>query len=223
MEVDIEKWLSGLQHSGCPDEFETKVLLDHFGIPSPHGLRLDPNETFDSRIIQPPYVLKVCSSYILHKTDQGGILLNVSADKVEPEIRNLKNKFPDTPVLVEEHISFHGPEFIVGALMDPSFGPAVMVGAGGILTELLKDVAFRLVPCSVRETRNMLDELMVSPIFKGFRGFECDANQLAEIISRVAKLVLSLKDRFSQLDINPIVYIQDRWTALDAKLVLNTI
>ena len=116
-----------------------------------------------------------------------------------------------------------GSEFILGALVDPSFGPAVMVGAGGILTELYKDVSFRLVPCTLEEARRMLGELTVSPVLQGFRGLRIDSDTLAETIIRVSRVVQDLGDRFSQLDINPLVYAGGRWVVLDAKLVLNPV
>ena len=185
------------------------------------ALPICPEEIFQPEIITPPYVLKVCSSKILHKTDQGGVFINVGTDEIEMKICRLREKFPGTSILVEEYISFQSPEFIVGGLVDPSFGPAVMIGAGGILTELFKDVAFRLAPCSFPEARRMLDELVISPVFSGFRGLKHDPDQLAVIITRAAKLILRLENRFSQLDINPLVYTRGKWIALDAKLVFD--
>ena len=124
--------------------------------------------------------------------------------------------------LVEEQLSPRGPELIIGALVDPDFGPAVMVGAGGILTELYRDVSFRLAPCDAEEARDMLGELAVAPLFAGFRGIALDADALARVIVAAGQLAVELGPSFSQLDINPIVSVGNGFVALDAKLVLAT-
>jgi 3-hydroxypropionyl-CoA synthetase (ADP-forming) len=105
-------------------------------------------------------------------------------------------------------------------MMDPVFGPAVMVGAGGIFTELFKDVTFRLAPCPQEEALRMLKELTVYPLIEGYRGSTIDPNKFARIISIVGNMIVDLGNVFSQLDINPIVYSEGRWAALDAMIVL---
>jgi 3-hydroxypropionyl-CoA synthetase (ADP-forming) len=116
---------------------------------------------------------------------------------------------------------YSGTEFIIGSTVDPVLGPAIMAGAGGILTELYKDIAFRLSPCTLDGATEMLDGLIIAPIFNGFRGISLDKRGLAEIISNVSYLVDEIGDKFSQLDINPIVYSQNKWVILDAKLTLS--
>lgn len=206
---------------GSPDEFETKQLLSEAGISVPRGIRLLPGEKFDGNKLTYPVVVKVCSAHILHKTDRDGVLVGVESFRIEETLKEFEIKFPDTPILVEEQIYFRGPELIVGALVDPGFGTAVMVGAGGVLTELYKDVAFRLAPVSVQEAGRMIEELTISPAFLGYRGLKCDPVSLSHIISAAADLAIEIGERFSQLDINPLVFSGDRWIALDAKLVLD--
>ncbi len=148
--------------------------------PTGAGTRNDASPGFD-----PPYVLKVCSAEILHKTDQGGVRLGVDRSGLcLLSVSELQAKFPRSDLLVEEQVRFVGSEFIIGAFRDPSFGPALMVGAGGILTELYQDVAFRLVPCSIAEAMRMLRELKVFPVLEGFRGLSMDAGALAESVAR---------------------------------------
>jgi len=96
-----------------------------------------------------------------------------------------------------------------------------MAGAGGILTELYKDVAFRLVPCSRGESLRMLKELAVYPALEGFRGPAMDPAGLAELVARVSAMVEDFADLFSQLDLNPLVFTPRGWTVLDAKLILS--
>jgi acetyltransferase len=117
-------------------------------------------------------------------------------------------------------VPYRGGEIIIGALHDPTFGPAVMVGAGGILTELYKDVAFRLAPFAAEEAHLMLEELTIYPTLRGYRGLSGDADSLADILSKVAGLALELIREGCQLDINPIVWSRDRWVALDVKAII---
>ena len=121
---------------------------------------------------------------------------------------------------MEEMCAYSGTEFIIGSTVDPVFGRTIMAGAGGILTEIYKDVSFRLSPCTVDTALEMLDGLVVAPLFSGFRGIWLDKRGLAEIVSKVSYLVEDIGDRFSQLDINPIVYSRDKWIVLDSKLLL---
>jgi succinyl-CoA synthetase beta subunit len=206
---------------GYPDEFETKILLSECGIPVPRGMRFLPGEKFDKDNLIYPVVVKVCSAHILHKTDQDGVVMGVESCRIEKVLKDFEKKFPDTPILVEEQIHFRGPELIVGALVDPDFGTAVMVGAGGVLTELYKDVAFRLAPLTFQEADRMIRELTVSPAFFGYRGLKCDPDGLSRIISATAEFAVGIGERFSQLDINPLVFSGNKWIALDAKLVLD--
>jgi len=165
-------------------------------------------------------VLKVCSPDILHKTEHGGVVLGVDAARLAAEVTAMRGRFPGQAILVEEQVRIQGSECIVGALVDEEFGPAVMVGAGGILTELYRDIAFRLAPCSVGEAHRMIAELKIAPLFKGFRGITLDAEGLARTIAAVADLTLDLGTSFSQLDLNPLGFVGDGWVTLDAKLVL---
>ena len=93
--------------------------------------------------------------------------------------------------------------------------------AGGILTELYKDVAFRLAPCTAKEAHLMLEELTIYPTLRGYRGLSGDADSLADIVAKVAELALQLIREGCQLDINPIVCCRDRWIALDVKAIIS--
>jgi succinyl-CoA synthetase beta subunit len=206
---------------GYPDEFETKLLLSEIGIPVPYGIRILPGEKFDKNNFIYPVVVKVCSAHILHKTERNGVVMGVESGRIDEVLKEFENNFPNTPILVEEQIHFRGPELIVGALVDPSFGPAVMVGAGGVLAELYKDVAFRLAPLTFQEAGRMIRELAVAPAFFGYRGLKCDSDSLSRIISATADFAVGIGESFSQLDINPLVFSDNKWIALDSKLVID--
>jgi len=220
MEEKLKLWLETLGEKKNPDEFDAKQLMTLYSIRTPQGKRIGPLEVLDVQTINPPYVLKVCSSDILHKTEMQGVILNNDRENITENFEIMRQRFPREPILVENQAGFMGPEFIVGIIRDPVLGHAVMVGAGGVLTEIYKDTAFRLAPCSVTDAMDMIDELVLAPVFNNFRGIILDKGKLAVTISQVARLAHDLGDRLSQLDINPIVFSEGEWIALDVKVVL---
>lgn len=220
MKKKLEHWIETLENHEKPDEFDAKQLVRLYSIKVPGGKRLKPGDKFLTDRIKPPFVLKVCSSDILHKTELQGVLLNNDKESVQDNFAMMQKRFPNENILVENQTGFMGPEFIIGVIKDPALGHAVMVGAGGVMTEIYKDTAFRLAPCSVNEAADMLDELDLSPVFDDFRGMSLDKEKLAVTISRVSKLAYDLGDKLSQLDINPIVFSGDDWVALDVKVML---
>jgi acetyltransferase len=225
-EALVRKWRSSLLLPGRPNEWECKRLLEDMGISTPRGVYLGPGAFpatgGDVSVLGTAgrCAVKVCSGEILHKTEQKGIALDVSENDLPAAVARLEQAFPSAGILVEEMVRHEGSEIIIGALHDPTFGPAVMAGAGGILTELYKDVAFRLAPCTKQQAHNLLEELAIYPTLKGYRGLSADVDSLADIIRRVAELSVHLIRRDCQLDINPIVWSRDRWVALDVKIML---
>lgn len=217
--MNINKWIEGLIIPGKPDEWEVKELFKLYNIIVPNGELIRATENFSNTGLQKPLVVKVCDPNILHKTDLGGVKLNVQ-DNLKETIVEMKSKFPGSNILVEEMVPYTGIEFIIGALVDPDFGPALMVGAGGILTELYKDVRFRLAPISKSEAIRMLKELTVADILQGYRGSLMELSSLAELVVSVGDLVNDLGSFFNQLDINPVVFSGGKWVALDGMSIL---
>ena len=227
MAAIVERWRSSLSIPGKPNEWESKLLLRSVGIAVPRGVFIEAGESVSpesdiSVLGTSGYcVVKVCSGEILHKTEKEGVFLDVPENRLPATVLNLQRRFPSAGILVEEMVPYRAGEIIIGALYDPTFGPAVMVGAGGILTELYKDVAFRLAPCTAKEAHLMIEELTIYPTLRGYRGLSSDADSLAKIVAGVADLALQLIRAGCQLDINPIVWSQDRWIALDVKVILS--
>jgi len=219
MKEKLTLWLKSLGNKKNPDEFDAKQLVKLYSIKVPEGKRLGPEDSLDIEGIQSPYVIKVCSSSILHKTELQGVVLNNDRESVSDNFKMMQARFVNENILVENQTNFMGPEFIIGIIKDSALGHAVMVGAGGVLTEIYKDTSFRLAPCSVNEAKDMIDELVLSPIFENFRGILLDKGKLAVTISQVSKLADDLGDSLSQLDINPIVFSDGDWIALDVKVL----
>ncbi len=215
------KWIKELKIGSKPDEWEVKKLLNDFGINTPPGVLLKPDDLFKPDDLSPPFVVKVCDSKILHKSDIGGVRLKVGKN-IHTVIDEMRSEFEGCNLLIEEMVPYSGIEFIIGALIDPTFGPALMVGAGGILTELYKDVNFRLIPFTVNEAHRMLRELTIADVLEGYRGSDMDISSLADLLVSVGDLVVELGDDFNQLDINPVVFCDNNWLALDGMAILNS-
>lgn len=216
-------WLSSLATPGRPDEYEVKRLLCDYGIPCPKGVRIASDATVDLSGLQQPFAVKVCSPDVLHKTEQRAVLLKRTMENIDEAVADLRSRFPGEAVLIEEMIAFDAPEIIVGGLQDSVLGAALMVGAGGIMTELYKDVAFRLAPLPQEEVGRMLDELAIAPVFSNFRGFKHNKKELVAICSAVSRLLAMFGGACKQLDINPLVYnLEKGWHALDGLMEIDT-
>jgi len=175
-----------------------------------------------------PVVLKVVSEHIIHKSDVGGVKVNIKNDaeleKAFNEImKNAKEKVPNANIrgmLVVEMLAEKGVETIVGSTQDPAFGPTIMFGLGGIYVEVLKDVTFRISPISKPEAEQMVKEIKTYPLLAGVRGQKPkDIDAVADVIQKVSVLVDALRD-IAELDINPLVALEKGAVALDARITL---
>jgi hypothetical protein len=213
--------LAALRRQGrtALSEVETKTLLREHGIPTT-DFRVPSRNELANIDVRFPVAVKVSSPSIQHKTDVGGVILDVR-DKCELEeaYQALKAKFPQADVLVEP-MEKGQVSAIVGLLHDPAFGLAIMVGAGGIMTELYKDVSFRAVPVEKDDVEEMLGELRSAALFSGFRGIKADRAALIDLMLDTARLGEKLGEHIDTLDLNPVVVKEKGCVAVDAKLVL---
>ncbi|MEK6971568.1 MAG: acetate--CoA ligase family protein, partial [Thermoproteota archaeon] len=123
-------------------------------------------------------------------------------------------------ILLEKMVP-KGTELIVGLQNDPQFGPVIMVGIGGVLTEVFRDVAFRMLPITTSDAKSMLDELKGSKMLKGFRGSEpIDINMLSKALVQIGKLGVDNASHFDSIDFNPIVVYPKSYAVVDAKIIL---
>jgi acyl-CoA synthetase (NDP forming) len=163
-----------------------------------------------------PVALKIRSPDILHKTESGGVALHLgTADMVRSAATNLlasaATAFPQARLdgfLVQEMVS--GVEMIAGARVDPLYGPLLVVGAGGILVELVNDVALRLLPVSAADVRAMIDSLKASKLLAGFRGQPAaDRAALEEAVSAIGTFFLDHREDIKDIEINPLMIRSD--------------
>jgi acetyltransferase len=173
-----------------------------------------------------PVVIKALSPDVVHKSDVGAIALNLhdaaavkeACAKIESRV---KAAIPDARIegfTVEEMVM--GTEIIVGMSRDPSFGPLMMVGMGGIFVEVYKDVSFGLLPLSREDSLAMIDGIKAQALLDGARGRpKLDRGELAEILVRIGNLVEAVPD-IEELDLNPLVITEKGLVAIDARVIL---
>jgi acetyltransferase len=210
---------------------EAREVLEAYGFPVPQSrLAETPEEAVDiAEEIGYPVVLKVASPDILHKTDVGGVKLNLNSpvdvrDAFDLIVYRASRYMPDARVwgcLVQEMVT-GGREILVGMNRDPQFGPLVAFGLGGIYVEALKDVAFRVAPFSRKEADEMIHEIRSYPLLEGVRGeAPADHDAMIDALMRISQLVTDFPE-IVELDINPLtVFEEDRGAlAIDMRLVL---
>ncbi|MGC9307577.1 MAG: acetate--CoA ligase family protein [Thermoplasmatota archaeon] len=199
-------------------EDQAKEMLQRYDIPTTEYAVVSSADEAAELDIAFPLVAKVCSPDILHKTDVGGVQLNIqSLEQLHDAVASLVEHF-DAPVLVE-HMEPSGVEMIAGLLNDPSFGLSIMAGMGGVFTELYNDVAFRLVPITRRDAEAMLDDLKASQLFEGFRDMHLDRNALIDMLLSLSTLG-SDHPSLHQMDLNPVLVYEDGIRVVDAKVII---
>jgi acetyl-CoA synthetase (ADP-forming) len=209
-------------------EFEARQVLGQYKIPlAKWGLAKKViDATTLSKKIGFPVTLKIVSRDIVHKADVGGVLLNLNSEKEVEQafnqiIKNVKKYKPKARIdgiLVQKMIK-DGQEIIVGGKKDPQFGQILMFGGGGVLVELLEDVAFRVVPVSKKDADEMMQETKFYQILNGFRGKKYDVNSVLDILLKTSKL-LEQNPEIIELDLNPVIVCQKNAFAVDARIAV---
>lgn len=214
-------------------EVESKELLGEYGVKVDKAFVV----TSEDQAVQAaedmtyPIVMKIESAEILHKSDVGGVKLNIgSLEEVRVAYREImesvtKHK-PNAKIngILMQRMLPQGVEVIIGANNDPQFGPMVLVGLGGVFVEVFKDVSLYPAPLNKNEAYEMVESLKSYKMLKGYRGSEpCDIQALAETIVQVSDFMEKNKDRVSELDINPLfVYPEGEGVGVaDALVILN--
>jgi succinyl-CoA synthetase beta subunit len=158
-----------------------------------------------------PVALKIRSADIVHKTEAGGVVLDLragdavkaAADALIARARKADPRARIQGLLVQEMVS--GMEAIVGARSDPLYGPLLLVGTGGILVELARDAALRLLPVTAEDVDEMIDELKLARLLAGFRGQPADRAALAQAALAIGRLFLDHRARIKDIEINPLM------------------
>ncbi len=199
------------------NEYEAKLLLKDYGIKVPKGVLINDLSEIDNLSLNYPLVAKIASEKILHKSDVGGVVLNIrNKDELKEKVKELMDKF-FSPILVEEMLS-GGIEIIVGVTKDATFGHAIMFGLGGIFTEVFKDVTFRVIPISRLDAELMLNEIKGKKILEGYRGVKVSKEAIIDLLLKVSKFVEENAD-VEGMDLNPVLARENDCVVLDAKII----
>lgn len=213
------------------DELAGKQLLAAYGITVPRSSIVPGAVEVIGALngLTPPFVVKVVSPDILHKSDAGGVKVNLrSAGEVEDAIRNMMRQPAIAAARIDgfliEEMAPAGQEIVVGGLRDDQFGPLVMVGLGGIFVEVFADVAFRICPVTRFDAEEMIDELKGAAMLKGARGTKPVSREaIIETLLKVGGehgLLMRHADDIREADINPLIVSETGAVAVDARFIL---
>ena len=208
-------------------EESAKAILTEYGIKvPPYALVKNAQEAQDkAKQLGFPLVAKIVSPDILHKTDVKGVRVGL---KTEQEVRDafddmyerLSSKYHTKGVILEKMVD-SGLEVIVGLQNDPQFGPVIMFGLGGIYTEIFKDVAFRILPITPEDVKEMTEDLKGNSMLKGFRGSQpIAASMLSDMLIKIGQLGLDSAPYYESVDFNPIILYPNDYFVVDAKILL---
>ena len=198
-------------------EEEGLEILRAYGFPLPQSsLAKNENEAVKiAKKIGHPVVMKIASPQIIHKSDAGGVKVNLTNDnevkvafkEIVKNAKKYNKKAEIKGVLIVEMVK-GGKEMIIGSKLEPGFGPVIMLGMGGIYVEVLKDVTFRLAPVTDREANDMISSIKTKKILEGVRGEKpSDIKKLSECIQRLSQLVTDFKE-IKELDMNPVLVME---------------
>jgi acyl-CoA synthetase (NDP forming) len=217
MDKQVRELVKG---KGLLAENEVKDLMKTYGIRTTKYKVINKESDLKNLGLKFPVALKVCSSKILHKTDVGGVKLGIKdIDELKKNFNVFKKKFPNENFLVDQ-MEEKGVEIIVGLVQDPTFGLSIMVGIGGIYTELYRDVTFRVVPIERVDAEEMVEEIKGKKLLEGFRNIPANKELVIDLITKVSKIGEELMDNIDQMDLNPVFVYKNDICVIDAKLIL---
>ena len=210
-------------------EVESKQLLSQAGIETNETLLAKSKEEAIelSRQIGFPAVLKIASPDVVHKSDAGGVKIGLTNEAevgqaYDDILAAIGKAYPAAQVdgVSVQAMAQPGVEVIMGVSIDPQFGPVLMFGLGGILVEVLKDVAFRIAPLTQRDAAQMIREIKGYPILEGHRGQKpVDVSALENSLLKLSRFVEE-RPMIRELDLNPVIAYSDGLTVVDARIVL---
>ena len=213
-------------------EVESKSLLEQVGIPVVRTeLAKSKGEAIGiARRLGMPVVLKIVSEDIPHKSDVGGVKIDIKNVRqvglaYDSIMSSTKSAVPNARIqgVSVQKMAERGVEIIIGATKDPQFGHVIMFGLGGVLVELLRDVSIRLVPLHQRDAKSMISEIKSFPLLQGYREYPgCDIESLELALMNLSRF-LEERPMIKELDLNPIISYPKGILAVDARVILEEI
>jgi 4-hydroxybutyryl-CoA synthetase (ADP-forming) len=223
-EFDVDKEKASKVFDRVKEEGRTNLLeeegleiLRAYGFPLPKSIlaKTEDEAVEAANKIGYPTVMKIASPQIVHKSDAGGVKVNLSNDEevrdafkiIVDNAKKYDDKAEIKGVLIVEMVK-GGKEMIIGSKLEPGFGPVVMLGMGGIYVEILKDVTFRLAPFTDQEANDMISSIKTKKLLQGVRGEKpSDVEKLSECIQRLSQLVTDFRE-IKELDMNPVLVME---------------
>lgn len=198
-------------------------FLKKYGIPLPAAKEVKTKqEAVDAaRQTGYPVVLKIVSKTILHKTDVGGVKLEIQNElQLREALEEMQKKIPAKDIegfLVQKF--YDGHYVLIGMKRDSQFGPVIAFGLGGIFVEIMKDVSFRVAPINEKDAEEMMKEIKAYPILEGARGgIKADKKLLVEILLAVSKMAME-NPEIDEIDLNPVVVNGKEAVAVDVRII----
>lgn len=208
-------------------ETESKLMLQSWNIPTNAFKEVAKLEDALSAAVSMgyPIAIKIVSRKITHKSDAGGVILNLRDEfELTQAFNRLIERFlpadSDIKVIVQQMVP-QGVEVILGANRDPQFGPIILIGIGGVFTELLEDVSFGMVPINDQDCWRMIRSLRGYPLLEGFRGSKAvNLDAVVSIMRKVSDQVWK-DEKILEMDLNPLIVDEHQATVVDARIVIS--
>jgi len=222
LRTEIKDILSASKERGWVLEPEAKRLCSLAGLTVPRftwATGVNEAVQFAGKIGY-PVVAKVISPQVLHKSDVGGVVVDIDSDEKLREVFHRFSQFTGfAGMLVEEMVS--GIELIAGAKIDYQFGPVILLGVGGIGVEVYRDVTMRMAPLKPEDVTSMVRALKAHQLLEGYRGSEpISMSELTRTMIAFSDLVMDLEELIESIDLNPLLCTADRCVVADARIML---
>jgi acetate---CoA ligase (ADP-forming) len=220
-EESVERWQNRLRSGETPGELDSLQMLSDFGVQtsSPQAAADEPAVLAAAKKCTYPVVLKTSKPGLLHKSDQGGVIIGIADEEQLRQMYSLMRGRLGDDVLITR-VAESGIEMILGLIRDPQFGPVVMLGFGGILAETIADVQFALPPFDADHARRCIDRMKLRPLLDGVRGAPAvNVDAFCQLAERFSVMAHALRDVLAEVDVNPVIVNEDGAVAVDALVI----
>jgi acyl-CoA synthetase (NDP forming) len=217
----VERWRNRLRTGETLGELDSLQMLADFGVhtSSPHAAADEPAALAAAKKCGYPVVLKTSKPGLLHKSDQGGVIIGIADEEQLRQMYSLMRGRLGDDVLISR-VAESGVEMILGLKRDPQFGPVVMLGFGGVLAETIADVQFALPPFDADHARRCLDRISLRALLDGVRGAAAvNIDAFCLLAERFSIMAHALRDVLAEVDVNPVIVNEDEAVAVDALVI----
>ena len=220
-EKTVRRWQNRLRSGEVLDELDSLQLLSEFGVQtsSPQTAADEAAVLAAAKNCTYPVVLKTAKSGLLHKSDQGGVVVGISdAEQLRQMYSLMRGRLGDDVLIAR--VAESGVEMILGLKRDPQFGPVVMLGFGGVLAETIADVQFALPPFNAEHAHRCIDRMRLRPLLDGVRGAPAvNVDAFCQLAERFSVMAHALRDVLAEVDVNPVIVNEKGAIAVDALIV----